>query len=355
MPVPFRVIDTGVREGRSQIAFDEALVELHKLGRSPDTVRFLRFPPTVLIGRHQAISHEVKLDYCRANGFGLVRRITGGGAIYLDEGQVGWELVLSRKRLPMESLAAYSQAICEAVGTGLSKAFEINARFRPRNDIEVAGRKLCGTGGFFDGDTLVYQGTVLVDLDAARMLAALNIPAPPPGAAPQGPRVVTLKEILHETPDVHTVEQAVLTGLSAGLGIELRRGVPSSEEEALARKMFEAEIGQDAFVFGIDRPEAASVHWASLPAPGGKVGAYVRIEGEGAVRRIREIVIAGDFFITPPRIVYDLEAALRGVTVGQAGAAAEKFLAAAKPGLSTLSPEDVRTVIEAAVGSGPAG
>ncbi len=120
MTIPFRVIDTGVRDGRAQIAFDEALIELHREARSPDTIRFLRFPPTVLIGRHQAVSHEVRLDHVRGNGIGLVRRITGGGAIYLDEGQVGWEIVLSRKRLPMPALGDYTRAICEAVARGLS-------------------------------------------------------------------------------------------------------------------------------------------------------------------------------------------------------------------------------------------
>ena len=86
MTIKFRVIDTGVRDGRLQIAFDEALINLHKCGKSPDTVRFMRFPPTVLVGRHQAVSHELKLDHVRSNGMGIVRRITGGGAIYLDEG-----------------------------------------------------------------------------------------------------------------------------------------------------------------------------------------------------------------------------------------------------------------------------
>ncbi len=110
MTVPFRIIDSGVRDGRLQIAFDQALIELHKDGRSPDTVRFLRFRPTVLIGRHQAMSHEVKVQHCKDNGIGLVRRITGGGAIYLEENQVGWELVLSRKRLPMPTLGDYTQS-----------------------------------------------------------------------------------------------------------------------------------------------------------------------------------------------------------------------------------------------------
>ena len=97
----FGVIDTGVRDGRRQIAFDQAMIDAHKAGAIGDTIRFLRFPPTALIGRHQALSREVHVDYCRANGIGLVRRITGGGAIYFDEGQLGWELVFGRAALPV--------------------------------------------------------------------------------------------------------------------------------------------------------------------------------------------------------------------------------------------------------------
>ena len=239
MTLPFRVIDTGVREGRMQIAFDEALVELHKTGRVPDTVRFLRFPPTALVGRHQAIGHELKLDHIRANGIGIVRRITGGGAIYLDPSQVGWELVLSRKRLPLPALGDYTRAICEAVAHGLSAAFGIDARFRPRNDIEVDGRKLSGTGGFFDGDTLIYQGTVLVDVDPAAMMACLNVPRAKlekRDLDKAESRVVTLKALLGRVPEMAQVHRAVLRGLSEKLGMSFDQQVPSAEEEELARR-----------------------------------------------------------------------------------------------------------------------
>src|SRR5512142_2995676 len=101
----FRVIDTGLREGRRQIAVDQAMIDARKAGEIPDTIRFLRFPPTALIGRHQALSREVQLEYCRAHGIGVVRRITGGGAIYFDEGQLGWELVFHRGTLGIASLA----------------------------------------------------------------------------------------------------------------------------------------------------------------------------------------------------------------------------------------------------------
>ena len=86
---PFRVIDTGLRDARPNIAFDKALIEAHKAGDIPDTIRFLRFRPAALVGIHQILSHEVRLDYCRAKGFQIGRRITGGGGLYLDPGQIG--------------------------------------------------------------------------------------------------------------------------------------------------------------------------------------------------------------------------------------------------------------------------
>ena len=78
MPVPFRVIDTGLRDGRANIAFDAALIDLHSAGMTPDTIRFLQFRPTALVGRHQAISRELNLAQCHADDVGLARRMTGG-------------------------------------------------------------------------------------------------------------------------------------------------------------------------------------------------------------------------------------------------------------------------------------
>lgn len=357
MAVPFRVIDTGVRDGRLQIAFDQAMIELHREGAIPDTIRFLRFEPSALIGRHQALSQELKTEYCRANGVGLVRRITGGGAIYLDPGQLGWEVVLARKRLPMPTLADYTRAICEAVAWGLSQAFAVEARFRPRNDIEVGGQKLCGTGGFFDGDTLFYQGTVLIDADPARIMACLNVPEAKlkkRGLDKAEQRVTTLRALLGgKAPDVAAVQEAVLLGLAEQLGIAVERGVASAREEALAARLSAEEIGTDDFVFSIDDPSGAGVHEASHTGPGGTVTAYLRLEGAKGARRIREALLTGDFFVTPPRLVYDLEASLRGVMTQEAGAAVERFFATSKPDLLTIAPGDFRAVVEAAIKTDP--
>lgn len=351
MPAVFRVVDSGIRPGRRQIALDQAMIDAHKAGRIPDSIRFLRFTPTALVGRHQVLSREVNLAHCRARGVGLARRITGGGAIYFDEGQLGWELVFHRATLGIGSLAELTRRICEAAAAGLSR-LGIEARYRPRNDIEVGGRKLSGSGGFFDEDTLFFQGTVLVDMDPADMLAALNVPQAKLArraldSAAQ--RVVTLKELLGTAPDIETVKAALLAGFAEHLGTAPAPGAITDWEEALAARLHDEEIGTDAFVAQVDEPGAGDdVLAASHTGAGGTIRAYVRLDG---TRRnvIREALITGDFFVTPPRTIFDLEAALRNVAVTEAGAAIERFFAEAKVGLLSVAPADFRKAVEDAV------
>lgn len=350
----FRVIDTGLREGRRQVAFDQAMIDTHQAGEIPDSIRFLRFPPTALIGRHQALSREVHVDYCNAHGVGIARRITGGGAIYFDPGQLGWSLVFGRSTLRIATLSDLTREICEAAATGLRR-LGVDARYRPRNDIEVDGRKLSGTGGFFDGDTLFYQGTVLIDMDSSAMLAALNVPQAKLATRAldsAAQRVVTLKELLGETPEVDVVRRALVDGFADHLGIAPVEGSITAREETLAEQHHDELFGTDAFVATIDDPAAsAGVHSASVATPGGTITAHVRLEGP-SLDRLREVLITGDFFVTPPRTVLDLEAALRGIAAGDVGRTVGSFFERARVGTLSLAPSDFAGAVEAAVAAG---
>jgi lipoate-protein ligase A len=75
----------------------------------------------------------------------------------------------------------------------------------------------------------------------------------------------------------------------------------------------------------------------------------VRLEGQGAARRIREVLLTGDFFVTPPRMVFDLESSLRGALKADAGGAVDAFFQRTKPDLLTIAPQDFRKVIEDAI------
>jgi lipoate-protein ligase A len=349
-----RVIDTGVMEGRLNIALGQALVESRQAGQSPDTLRFLRFPATALVGRHQALAQELDLDYCRANAIGTARRITGGGAIFLDPGQLGWEIVISRQTLGKAGLADVTRLICEAAAAGLS-TLGIEAAFRPRNDIEVDGRKISGTGGFFDGDTLFFQGTVLVDMNPQVMISALRVPRAKlekHGVDSAAQRVVTLRELLGTAcPDLARIRSALARSLADRFGLQQAHGALSGAETARGQQLYREEIGSEEFVREIDEPDGTPGLLAGThTGAGGTIRSYLRLTGS-AQNTVQEALITGDFFVTPPRVVYDLEASLRRVAVGDIPAAVRDFFASAKVDVLTATPEDFIRSLEAALAS----
>ena len=156
-----------------------------------------------------------------------MRRITGGGGLYFDEGQIGWELVFDRATFGPLDLAEVTRRICEAAALGLNK-LGVPARYRPRNDLEVDGRKISGTGGFFDGNIIFYQGTLLIDFDPGKIAACLNIPAEKLAkrdlqSAAQ--RIITMREVLGDKlPDLKTIYEGLLAGFAEGLGIDAAMG-----------------------------------------------------------------------------------------------------------------------------------
>jgi lipoate-protein ligase A len=342
-----RVIDTGIRGGRENVAFDQALIEAHNAGRIPETIRFLRFRPAALVGLHQILSHEVRLEYCARHGIEVGRRITGGGGLYLDEGQVCWELALERSRLPGD-LATIAARICSAAAAGLRR-LGVAAEFRPRNDIEVRGRKLCGTGGVIDGRTLFFQGTLLADFDPERMIEALRVPVEKLARRDLDDarrRVVTLREALGRVPPVAEIQAALLDGFREHLDLDPRPGSITDHEEQLARRLHREQLGTEEFVRSLDAPvEERDLASATLVRKAGTLRADLRLERH----HVREALVTGDFFISPARAVLDLEAALRGVAVSGAGAAVEAFFARTPCELLGLSPLDFRAVVESAL------
>ncbi len=351
----FRLIDSGVVEGRLNIAIGQALIEAHQSGNAPDTLRFLRFPPTALIGRHQALAQEIDLEYCRQHGIGVVRRITGGGAIFLDPGQLGWELVFGKSTLGIASLADLAREICEAVADGISR-LGVQASYRPRNDIEVDGRKISGTGGFFDGDTLFYQGTVLVDMNPQQMVSALRVPQAKLAkrkldSAEQ--RIVTLRELMGDsTPDLAQIQASLAAAFSERFGLTMETAELDSAEYDRAQQLWREEIGRDEFVSEIEEPAAARGDLLGQhQSPGGIIRSYIRLEGPSQ-NRIRAALITGDFFIAPPRVIYDLEASLRGVYVEQLDAVIREFFNTAQIEVLSVSADDFIASIHNALSGG---
>jgi lipoate-protein ligase A len=347
----WRVIDTGVRRAAENFALNRALLESRKQGVGPSTLRFLQFRPSALLGYHQSAEQELDLDYCASHGIDIQRRITGGGAIYMDERQFGWELYLTRQDVGSGDMTAIARRICEAAARGIAR-FGVDARFRPRNDIEVGGRKISGTGGAFDGGALLYQGTLLVDFDVEMMVRILRIPAEKladKAIADARERVTSLRELLGAAPPLAQAKDFVQDAFAEAFGIDFRRGELNETERGLVAETL-AEIDSEAWVHLVRKPRSAlPILEAAEKFPGGLLRAAVACDR--AADRIRQVWFTGDFFVSPRRTVADLEAALKDTAREQAAQRIRGFFAAHPCEMLALSPDDFVAVLERATES----
>jgi len=306
------VVYTGQRPHYENIALDRIMLDLKAEGKIPNTIRFLQFKPEcVLVGFHQSVEEEVRTEYTQREGIQVGRRITGGGAIYFDELQIGWEVIADRRDIKGGSFEEITAIICNGVAKGLRK-LGINASFRPRNDIEVEGRKISGTGGVFEGNAFLYQGTLLMDMNVERMLKSLQIPVEKltsKGIKSAEDRIEWVKRLLGYIPPKEEVFSAILQGLAEELGITYYWGDITEEELKLMEKKRDYFASEEWIYHVKSSAKDKDVLFGVHRCPGGTFRVSVKLDTKTKV--LEQVIINGDFFVKPQRLVYDLEAYLK--------------------------------------------
>jgi lipoate-protein ligase A len=122
---------------------------------------------TVVIGRNQNPWRECRYKELEADGGKLARRLSGGGAVYHDLGNLNFTFIMKKKLFNIEKQL---QIIINAVyGVG------INAEFTGRNDIVVDGKKFSGNAFYYDGDRCYHHGTLLVSADISKLSQYLKV------------------------------------------------------------------------------------------------------------------------------------------------------------------------------------
>jgi len=351
----WRFLDTGCRSAAENMALDDVILECRARNVVPDTIRFLQFdPPAVLVGYNQAVEHEVRVEFCRSKGIDINRRLTGGGAIFFDKKSLGWEVIASKLGVhqPLFHLEEFYRKMCLGTILGLKK-LGVQADFRPKNDIEIDGRKISGTGGTERDDAFLFQGTLLVDFDVDTMIRALRIPVMKlrdKEVRSVRERVTCIKWELGRLPSLEEIKQALREGVEEAFKIRLVDGGLSQDEEMLLEKrrgVFESE----EWVFLERRPlsEAVEVH-AVDKTPGGLV--RVSLALDRGLNVIKSALITGDFFVFPSRAILDLEASLKGASCDEddVQSVVYEFFRDNKVRIPGVTPEDLVKLILEAIG-----
>ncbi|MBI4776799.1 MAG: DUF116 domain-containing protein [Deltaproteobacteria bacterium] len=310
----WRLLDTPPMTAHENMALDDTLLELKGKGETPNTIRFLQFSPrAVLVGYHQSIEEEVRTGYCLSNGIHMNRRITGGGAIFFDENQLGWEVICEKAFFNVEvPNRTLFRKLCDPVVTALD-VLGLRAAFRPRNDIEISGRKISGTGGTESEDAFLFQGTMLVDFDVETMLRSLRIPVEKLKAKEIDSikdRVTCLKWELGYVPSLEDIKQAIRTGFEKHLGVALEPGGLTDSEKRLFERKVDYYASSEWIHLVRSRHAKQEVVQAAYKADGGMVRVSLLVDLAG--KRIKDAYITGDFLSFPTRALFDMEAVLRG-------------------------------------------
>ena len=161
-------VQTGSDDACWNLALEEYFATVKKPG---EMVFFLwQTKPTLVMGKFQNTNVEISMDYVRAHGVKVVRRMSGGGTIYSDKGN--WMFSFIDYDAPGEGIRfkAYMQPILDAL-----RGLGVDAAFNGRNDIVIDGKKVSGNAQYRLKGTTVHHGTLLFDGDIEAMVASTTV------------------------------------------------------------------------------------------------------------------------------------------------------------------------------------
>ena len=257
-----------------------------------------RNAPAVIVGRHQNTAAEIDQDFIRERGIAVIRRITGGGAVFHDLGNVNFSFVRLGHSEGGLDFARFTTPILEAL-----RSMGVECGFDGRNDLIAGGRKFSGNAQHIEHGRVLHHGTLLFDSRLEDLTGALR---PDPlkfsGKSVKSvpARVGMLKDHLP-----HREVEEFMRFLFAHMLRTLpgtRRDLSGKEEEAIA-ELARTRYESWEWNFGLS-PAYGFARRARIPA-----GSFdIRLDVKQGI--IRDACIRGDFFALRP--IEELEALLRG-------------------------------------------
>jgi lipoyl(octanoyl) transferase len=260
----WRLLMTEPCDGATNMAVDEALFRGRQAGTSPPTLRcFAWAPPTISLGYGQPLDEHVDVEACRALGVGIVRRPTGGSAIYHDgpERELTYSVTASAEDLGgvgdllgtyhwiaralcrgLRALGAPAEIVAVPDGSGPTPAFCF-AR-TGRYEIEIGGRKIVGSAQRRQAETFLQHGSIMLGVDEPRLRVLFPTTADPLAT------MTTLERAVGRRPSWDDCAQALVDAFEGEHGFTLRAGGLTSEEMGSVEQLVHARYGTDAWLAG---------------------------------------------------------------------------------------------------------
>lgn len=242
----WRLLKLETHDAATNMAIDEAVLRSRIRGNVPNTIRFYRWNPSaVSIGRFQNVHNEVNLENCEKYGVDVVRRITGGGAVYHDsQDEITYSIIVGRADLRVEDVTAAYNKICNGLTNALG-LLGVRADFNPGDpkncpNISVNGRKISGSAQSFKGDVVLQHGTLLLSVDLEKMFTYLRVPWAKTcmeivNVAER--KITSLKKELGAEISVEQAYAALVKGFESALEMNLSENTLTPEESETVERL----------------------------------------------------------------------------------------------------------------------
>ena len=227
-------------DGAYNMALDEAMLILRSVNVIPDTLRLYVFKPsTITIGYFQSINESVNEDFIKSRRIPIVRRPTGGGAVYHDTyGEITYSIIISEDKVPRDYVESF-----KFLAKGVIRAARIlgaPAEFKPLNDGVIAGKKFSGQAQLRRLGVVLQHGTFMyaTDIDTlAQSLLAPKLKLKQKGVRVIKERVITISNYVGRKISRDEALEALIRGFSEALKAKLMEGSLTEVELQLASSL----------------------------------------------------------------------------------------------------------------------
>jgi lipoate-protein ligase A len=127
--------------------------------------------PAIIIGKHQNAFEEINADYVKKHNINVVRRISGGGAVYHDLNNLNYTIISNEEKGVDFDFKTFSQPVIDTL-----KELGVTAEFSGRNDILIDGKKICGNAQAYIKGRIMHHGCLLFNTELSVLAKALEIP-----------------------------------------------------------------------------------------------------------------------------------------------------------------------------------
>ena len=200
-------------EGNTNPKLNLALEEyaLRNFSADNDYLLFYINEPSIIIGRNQNTLEEINHNYVEENNIHIVRRVSGGGAVYHDFGNLNFSFITNHDVKSLSNFKKFTAPVIKVLNN-----LGLDAELKGRNDIEVGEKKISGTAQFSTGKRMVSHGTLLLNTDLGEVVNALNVKMSKiqsKGHKSVRSRVANISEFLKNPLTINEFRELVLKGL----------------------------------------------------------------------------------------------------------------------------------------------